>query len=348
LAVITANGSPLTYTLGQDGQIYQLVQSASSSNTSQYTLTSAFAPPNTQVTGMVGIKNQIFALSQQTTNGTAGNYAITPLTLGPHSGLQAGKSALIDAAHLPNGQTPALITAWNDGAYTTIYVVLTSLSTPNSATILAYTVDTKGLNGPASSAISVSEHIISLTATATQLFLLLADGSVWSSAIAADHTVSNVAQVLVNQPIAAPLSTNAQNFTVNTSVPTVTPATQKGTVPLAIQPASNPPALLSAATVTEADGTAQYHLFIGDPVSHRVLDLTPLASVGGPNTTPTNNIPQGLTLTLVQQYVSPGYFNPIKGLATDSNATIYILGQHPSSNEDLVVISIGSQKSCAS
>ncbi len=351
LAVLDPNGTP--YTL-QDGKISQLVQSTSSNNTNQYTLNNPFAPTNAQITSMIGVKNQIFALSQQTNNGTPGNYAINLLNPGLHGGLQAGKSVTIDGAQMTNGQTPTLITAWNDGTTTVVYVVLASSST-TSITILAYPVDNKGNFGAlTSSMISVSEHLISLTATPSQLFLLQADGSVWSSAISPDHKIANAVPVLVNQPIALPLSASAQNFTATTSVPTATPTTQQENVSLAVPLSQNNPAMLSAAMIVEADGTSQYHLFIGDPANHRVLDLTALATAGGPGqtptTTPTNSTQgTGLTLTLVQQYASPSYFNTIKGLAIASGGpTINVLGQHTPSSEDLVVISIGSQKSCAS
>jgi hypothetical protein len=259
---------------------------------------------------------------------------------------------------MPDGQTPTLLAAWNDGANTTAYVVLASPSSTTSATILAYTVDGKGaFSTPVMSSISVSFRIVSAAATANQLFLLQADGSVWSSPISADHKIANAVQVQVNKPVAAPLATSAQNFTASTSVPTSNLAPQKGSVFLTISLSQNSPAILSTAMITAADGTSQYHLFIGDPVNHRVLDLTPpqpMATAGGPGSTPTTtstSTTQGSspTLTLVQQYASPDYFNPLKGMAIDpGGTTINILGQHTSSSEDLMVINTDPQKVCAS
>ena len=353
LAVINANGDPLTYTL-QNGQIFQLLQSTSSNNVNQYTLNNPFAPANTLITSMIGIKGQIFALSHQTTNGTPGNYAVNLLSPGQH-GLQSTKAVNITATQMPAGQTPALLTAWNDGTNTLVYVLLASSSTTSSATILAYTVDGKNIfSTPTISSISVSEPIVNLAATTNQLFLLQADGSVWSSQISTDHKISNVAQVLINQPVAVPLTASPQSVTTSTSVPTATPTTQKGSVSLTLPLTPNSPAILSVATVTGADGTAQYHLFIGDPANHRLLDLAPpqpLATAGGPDATPTPSATaqnSGLTLTLVQQYVSPGYFNTIKGVAIDTvGGTINILGQRAAANEDLVVINTDPQKVCA-
>ncbi|HXR64398.1 MAG TPA: Stp1/IreP family PP2C-type Ser/Thr phosphatase [Ktedonobacteraceae bacterium] len=349
LSVINANTTHTTYTLGQDGQIYQLVQSSSSNNTNQYTLTSAFAPANTKITGMVGIKQQVLALSQATNNGTADTYAINLLSPGQHGVLQSVKAETIDAAQMPGGQTPTLITAGNDGTNIVIYVVLASPSNRSSATVLAYTVSTDGKNtfsGPTTSSISVTEPIISLAATNKQLFLLQADGSVWSSPILTGHKISLVAAVQVDQSIAAPLTASPQGFTASTSVPIPTPTAQKGSVPLTVPLSQNNPATL---TVSGANTASQYHLFISDPANHRVLDLTPLASAGGPTpTTTTTSQGASLPLTLVQQYASPAYFNTIKGVAIDpSGTTMSILGQRTPSSEDLVVISTDPTKVCA-
>lgn len=355
LVVISANGSSVYYTLSQDNKIYQLVQQTSSNNANQYILDHGFAPDNTRILSIAGGKNQIFALGQQTNNGTTGAYAITVLNPDTHGILQSGKTETIDAPQLSDGQTPTLLTDWTAGSSAVIYVVLSSSSTPNNPTILAYTLDTaKGaFGGPTISTVSVPQRIIGLTATSDQLFLLLADGSVESASIQANHKIASTVPVLVDQPIAAPLAVSAQKFKVDTNVPTATASTQKENIQLQVQPAANP-ALLSTATVPGTDGTAaQYHLFIADPANHRVLDLTPLATAGGENPSATatpNGTGQGTspTLSLVQQYVSNDSFATIRGLTTDASATVYALGQHASTNEDLMVIGLGTSKSCAS
>ncbi len=352
LAVITLNNSPLTYTLGQGGQIYQLIQS----NTNSYTLSYPFPATGTQVLSMVGSKGQIIALTQKTANGSSGSYTINLFKPSQHGGLQSDKSQTIDTAQMQGGQTPRLITAWNDGTTTAIYVVLASPSTPSSATILAYTVDDKGVfNGPTTSALSVTEPIVSLAATKSQLFMLQADGSLWTSPISTEHKISGVAQVQIDQQIATPLAASPQNFNANTTVPMPTPITQKGSVPLAIPLSQNNPATLSTALVPVAGNTSRMHLFIGDPANHRVLDLAPplpVATAGGPGqtTTPTTTASQGSSqaLTLVQQYASPSSFNSVKGVAVDpSGMTISIVGQSTASNEDLLVISTDPTKVCA-
>ncbi|HEX7737273.1 MAG TPA: Stp1/IreP family PP2C-type Ser/Thr phosphatase [Ktedonobacteraceae bacterium] len=338
LAVLNAN----TYTLS-NGQIAQLIQSSAN----QYTLTPAFAPANTQVISIAGAKNQLFALSQPA-GGSAGNYTLSLLNPDSHGALQAGKTAPIEAAKLPSGETPSRLTAWNDGTSTTIYVLLISSSAPNNATIWAYSVNDKGFSEPVASPITVSQPVISLAATSSQFFLLEANGSVFSAPITPGHTIPAVATVLVNQPIATPLNADPQQFTSNTSVPTTSANAQKGNSPLSVPISQSAPALLSATMVTGSDGSIQYHLLIGDPANHRVLDLTPLGAPGGPGATTTATAAQSLTLTLVQQYASLSSFTSIKGLSADTNATVTILGQHTSANQDLVVINIGAQKSCAS
>jgi serine/threonine protein phosphatase PrpC len=361
LAFVQNNNSVIYYALGQDGRVYQLIQSNSSNGTSQYTLSNPFTLPgtSTQITAITGAKNAIFALSQQVTNNTPDNFAINLLSPGSDSQLQPGHTQPIDGSLTQNGQTPSLITAWNAGGTTNVYVVLASTSNTNSATILSYSVDTKGnFKGQKTTSISVSERIMSITASDNRLFMLLGDGSIWSMPLNS-ATTSTPAPVLVDAPIAPPLGAQAQNFTANTPVPTVTPPTSKGSGALAVPPVSNP-ATLSGGTVTDTNGLSQFHLFVGDPANHRVLNLTfqqPLATSGGPGATPTatstsNGQGASVTMSLVQQYVSPTYFAKIKDVVIDPSTTtpggttIDILGQSASNNESLMFIN--SQKACAS
>jgi len=285
---------------------------------------------------MIGANKAIFALSQQMTNNTPGNFALNLLTPGGPQALQASHPQSISTQ---NGQVPSLITAWNAGTNTNVYVVLSSTSSANSVTILSYSVDDKGtFTGPKSNTISVNDRIVSITATADQLFMLLGDGSIVSTPSGA---IASPTSVLINQPLAPTLAADAQGFTATTTVPTVTTTAQKGSVALTISPPSqsNSPTL-SAGMVT---GTNAFHLFIGDPASHRVLDLTLLATSGN------NAQNASVTLSLVQQYTSPAYFNTIKSVAIDpSGATINILGQNASASESLVQVSANAQNACAS
>lgn len=336
------------YALGQGGKIYQL----NSSGNSQYTLGNAFSlsNANSKITNIVGANTAIFALSQQTTNGTPGNYTINELTPGTGGALQQPtQTASIPAK---DGQTPSLITAWNNGNGVNVYVVLISSSSETTATILSYSVDNKGsFSAPQTAAISVSHPILSIAADADHLFMLLADGSLVSTP---GNKISSPTSVLINQTIAAPLSAEAQSFTANTTVPAVTPTAQSGNSALTIPPPSSAnPATLSTGTVKGANGAAsQVHLFLSDSFNHRVLDLTQVqANAGGPGSTPTatSNTSNGsITLNLAHQYVSATYFNTIKSVAVDPNGGIInILGQSAAKGQNLVQASAGTQNACA-
>jgi len=352
LAFVQTNNSVVYYALGQDGKIYQLIQSNNTNGRSQYNLSNPFSLDKAHILNIAGAKNAIFALSQQT--GTPGAFAITQLTPGTDAHLQASKTQAIESPLIQSGQMPGLIAAWNAGNTTSVYVVLASTSNTNSATILGYTVDAKGVfKGLKPDSISVSERIMNITASDNRLFLLLSDGSIWSTPLNTSTTVPPAA-VLIDAPIAPPLGAEEQNVTASTAVPTVTTLTSKGNSPLAI-PQVATPATLSGGMVMDINGSSQFHLFIGDPANHRVLNLTfqpPPARAGGPGVTPTPTSTGGaqgsITMSLVQQYVSPAYFSMIKNVAIDpGETTIDILGRSTSNSESLIVVSTNTQKVCA-
>jgi serine/threonine protein phosphatase PrpC len=357
LALIQSGKATAYYALGQDGKIYQLIQSSNGNGGNQYTLNAPFSPnTGTQITSMVGAKEKIFALSEQMNNNTPGNYAINLLGPGQGNGLQSVRQHSIEMQMAKNGQVPGLIAAWDNGNNSfDVYVVLQSPSSSantNNATILSYSVDTKGnFSAPKQTSISVSEPISSITATPNQLFLLIEGGEVESLPIT-NHTLATaLIPVLTSQAIAPTLATSAQNFTASTPVPTVT--SQKASTALNVPGAST--ATLSAGMIPNASGNPQVHLLVGDPANHRVLDLTPqpLATAGGPDSTPTATVTgnaQGanMTLTLVQQYASPGYFNSIKSVAIDSSGTTFILSQNAPGSENLLAVGPNAQSTCAS
>ena len=347
-AVLQMNGPDLYYTLGQDGKIYE--------RAAANTLQPAFTPttPNTQITNMAGTGGEIFALSTQTDANGLASYSLNLLRPDATTMLQPTPTQAIDAALTQGGNIPSLLTAWDNNAY----VILTSRSNPNSATILSYTLDGKGnLAPPQKTQISVSDGIVSAAAFPNQLFLLLTDGSVLSlpvNSANATFASSTPAPVMISAPIAPTLATGAQNFTASTSVPTVPTNGQKGSGQLTIPMTSpNNPATLNAGNV-HADGTA--HLFIADPANHRVLDLVikPAASSGGPDVTPTasptsNATNSGVMLNLIQQYVSPDYFGAIKSVAANPGGTIvYILGQNTRDIQSVITVSAGPHQACAS
>ncbi|MGH2508466.1 MAG: hypothetical protein ACRDHZ_13860, partial [Ktedonobacteraceae bacterium] len=264
--------------------------------------------------------------------------------------LQSLQTQTISPTFVPAKQ---LLTAWDNNAY----VVLMSQANPTTAMILSYGMDSTGnLAAPTQTSLSVPHPTVSVTAFRDQFFLLLSDGSVLSSQInTTDGTLTNPAPVLINAPIAPPLATGAQNFTVHTPVPTA-PAidsTGNGRLTIPMIPSAVNPAMLSAGNVS-ADNTV--HLFIGDPANHRVLDLIiqPAALSGGPDATPTasptSNAPgSSITLNLIQQYVSLSYFDTVKSVATDPGGTIVsILGQNAQNVQNLLEISAGPQQACVS
>jgi serine/threonine protein phosphatase PrpC len=357
LAFVQNNNSVVYYALGQDGKVYQLIQSNNSNGNSQYNLANPFSLANAQITSIAGAKNAIFALSQQVSDNTPGNFAINLLSPGADAHLQSSHTQAIGGTLTQNGQTPGLIAAWNAEGTTSVYVVMDSTSSnTNRATILSYSVDAKGnFKGPKPDPISVSERIMSITASDKRLFMLLSDGSIWSVPINT-ATASTPAPVLVDAPLAPPLGVQAQNVTASTTVPTVTPLSTRGNSALAVSPVSNP-ATLSGGMVMETNGQPQFHLFIGDPANHRVLNLIfqpPPATAGGPGVTPTataTGSTQGgasVTMSLAHQYVSPTYFSTVKNVAIDpGETTIDILGRSTSNNESLIVVSTNAQTVCA-
>jgi serine/threonine protein phosphatase PrpC len=356
LALLQGNNSArLYYARGQDGKIYQL-----SSSSNQYTMTTPFPKSgNTQTISLIGTNipsggGRLFALSAQENNNAPSGYEIDLLTPGPQGELSNAKSQGIDTSLIPHGSVPTLITAWESGTQSDVYVALTSKANSNTVTILSYSVDDKNNFSPAkpSPPIPVQDSVSGIAAFSDQLFLLLSDGEVLSSPIHPDLTLSiPLTSVLISSPIPPPLATGAQNFTVNTNVPTTTATPQTGSSALTV-PMSSPsnPTTISAGIVGGAENQTQAHLFIGDSTNHRVLDLMvhPTASSGGPgSTTPT---PSGGTssnnviLDLSQQYVSFAYFSPIKNVVADPSGTsIYILSQSASKSENLMTVSTQTQ-----
>ncbi len=366
VTAIQGNGSTAYYALGKDGKIYQMIQGSGTNGSNPYNLNSPLVlnPANTEVTSLVGAQSSIFALSQQVTNSIPGNYAIILLNPGSHAALQPVQTEPINLSLATNGQVPGLITAWKTGNNTfNVYVVLQSTANPNNATILSYSVDTKGaFSTPKVTHISVSEPVGSIAATPDQLFLLMENGDVLSLPITNQTLASVPVSVLTNVPIKPSLSADPQNFTASSTVPTVTSVPQTGSAPLKVSElSSGSQATLSAGMVTGITGKSQIHLFIGDQANHRVLDLTtqplpPVATAGGaggPGSTPTvaatstANSQGSVTLYPGPQYVSSSYFNTIKGVAVDpGGSSIYILGQSAQNGESLAVVN--TQNACPS
>jgi len=335
-----------TYALGQDGKVYQVVTSSN-----QFTLINPTSPvkEGTRFLSLVSISGKIVALTGPAT-AASGDYSIDILVPGAKGTLTIAKSQGVDPALMQDGEAPTLMTAWGSS----IFVVVSSKANPISATILSYSVNTKNsFSTPKKTApISVSTGIVGLAAFSDTLFLLLSSGEVQSIKVAKELTLSMPpTPVLLSAPLASPLSASAQNFTTSTTVPTASSTSVKGNSPFTIPtPATNNLATISARQVTADSKT---HLFVGDPTSHRVLDLItqPTASSGGADgtPTPTDTASNTLTLELIQQYVSPGSFQMIKSVVTDpTGSTLSVLGQNTSSVEHLVTVSAGTQQACVS
>lgn len=354
IALIQGNHNTLLYyALGQDGKVYQLT-----SNNSQYTLTGvSLSIPNTQLITLTGsntpgANGKIFALGEQMTNNTVTGYTIELLTPSAQNALGATKTQTIGTTLLPTGYAPTLLAAWQNN----VYVVLSSKANPNSITILSYSVDTKNntFGTPtATQQISVTENVVGITATSSQVFLLLSDGQVLSLDVHSGQELSTPpTSVLISTPIAAPLATGSDGFSSHSTVPTAATTPQRGSSSLTV-PMSSTSNLTTINAVQVQTGN-QVSLFIGDPANHRVLNLTlvPPASSGGPGgatPTATLNTANSTTFTLFQQYVLPNTFSQIKGVAADPGGTnINILGQEASNSENLVTVGVGTQQACAS
>lgn len=349
MALIENNSALLYYALGQNGQIYQL---ASSSN--QYSLTNPLMQTSRMVISFVGASSKLLALSAQLTNNAPSGYEIDLLTPSAQGTLSVTKSQSIDASHLQNGVTPTLITAWGNN----VYVILAARASSNNITILNYSVDSKNnftsSQQPFQVSVTANTSVVGTTATSKQFFLLLSDGQVLSLPIQSGQLLSAAlpTSVLIDAPLQAPLSAETSNFTTASTVPTASLTQQKGNGPLTVPMPLNDLATISAGQIQ--NDTNQYHLYIGDPTDHRVLDLIvqPPASSGGPagaTPTPTSNASNNsVTLDLVQQYVSLSSFSAIKSVAVNPNGNnINILAQSSSGGENLLTVNAGTQQACA-
>jgi len=333
-----STGAPALYALGQDNGLYQvngqdnsLVNPIRSSASSRILNVSGYGP-------------HVFVLVEQLKNAEPAGYTLDVYQPGKAGALGTSiASAPIGSQFTKDGYVPALITAGEN----TLYVVLNSNSNQGNTRVLSYAVDAKGHPGqPKPLNFPLSAAVVSAAAFSQQLFLLLADGAVFNLSLLGGNQPTLPTAVFVQAPIALPL-----NFTDDEPVPTVTPVEQKGSTPLVVSSAS---AEASTSTAMLAAGLVSgiSHLYIGDPVNHRVLDLDVAAFAGGP-TTPTP-APKGtavagsnVKLQLVQQYVLPTGSSQVKSLAVDpKGARLDILSQNTPSVSTLTTVSTGTQNGC--
>jgi serine/threonine protein phosphatase PrpC len=336
-------GAPVLYALAQDYGLYQV--------NSQYSLVARIASNATShILNIASNSSHVFVLVEQLKNTVPTRYTLDVYQPGQAGVLgKSTFSAQIGTNFTRGGFSPALVTTSGDN----VYVVLNS--NQNNAHVLSYVVDAKGhLSTPKPNNFSISAAIVSAAAFSQQLFLLLSDGEVRSLSLAAGSQSILPTAVFVQQQIALPLAAGSKNFTANEAVPTVTPVEKQGNASLVVSSpssvASNTPSTSTAMLSTGVvNGTP--HLYIGDPVNHRVLDLDvakPL--VGGPPTptpTGTNVAGNNVTLGLVQQYVLSGGSSLVKSLAVDPKGKqLDILSQNTPSVSGLISVGTGPQSGC--
>ncbi len=326
------------YTLAQDGVLYRI--------NSQYGLVSSLssqAPAKTPPHFLSLASNgSLLYLLEKQTNGNL--YTLRVFHPGPMGVLSTPTStAQMGANVIDGGYMPTLMTTWGN----TLYVVLSSQSNVTNARVLSYGLDANGrLGAPKETTFSISAPIVSIAAFPTQLFLLLSSGEVRSLPLESGSQPVLPTPVLVQAPIAIPLTTSGKEFTASTNVPAVTPIEEKGSTSLMVPSAlPSTPALVAASRVKGVP-----HLYIGDPSNYRVLDLEVAQPVVQGTSTPTP-APVGSTVTLqlVQQYVSRVDLSMVKSLAVDPQGVqLGILSQNTPSMVSLVTLSTGPQTGCAS
>ena len=333
--VQASNASPVLFALGPDGGVYQV--------TTQNGLVSVI--PKTSIESTIAITSngtQLFVLAKQVQANNNGlpnpnGYSVSmyPLT---HAGkLGQPVTTPIDPMFTMGGYVPSFITSWQNN----IYVVLT-ITNQNKARILNfnYAPTSKGHPVPTKYDFSNSQSISSVATFVDQFFLLFSNGVIQSISLAGAFGSQSQStfptQVLVQSPIAMPLSINGSNYTWAIAVPTVTPLNQNGSSSLSVSPG----AILSVGVVNKVT-----HLYIGDSTNHRVIDLSEFSSTG--TGTPTIS-GKTVTMQLEQQYVSSQLLNMVKSIAVDpQGGSVNILAQASNSTApSLVSVSTGVQTGC--
>lgn len=320
----------LLYALGQDSKLYRL--------NDQPSLVSSDV---SQVASIAGAGSELFVLMKQSGTDTS-NYTLSLFSPDASGKLKQLSSVPIASPSIGNGNVPTLITAWGSN----VYVVLSSTSSQNNAFILDYTLDSKGQLSkiPMEVRISVSANILSVAAFPHQLFLLLADGGIMGLAFGGGQGNSLPFPVLLQQPIPAPLTVlSSGDYSSTMDVPVITPMAQKGNASLTLASAT----ALAAGVVNNTP-----HLYILDPVNHRILDL--IASSSGPaaSLTATTNVSgttSGIqTLSVLQQYASSNLSNSVKSITVDATGMyVYALVQSSSTMLNLLSMTTGQQTKCA-
>jgi serine/threonine protein phosphatase PrpC len=325
------------FTLGKDGSVYQI--------TNQLSLVSVLpqSPASTYLSLASG-GSQLFTLAEQVNNGVPApnGYTLSMYILDQTGKLMPPLTTKIEQTNTAGGYVPIppVFTAWGSS----VYVVLAN---QNQGRILKYAPDGKNhLLAASPFNFSISEPLVSVTTFSNQFFMLFSDGEVKSLSITGTtiNPSALLIPVLTRLSIPTPLSIASNYTTPSTPIPTVTSINQNTNTPLIVTMATaQAPGVLASGVV---NGTP--HLYIGDSLNHRVLDLEipPASGTVTPTATAT---PAGasLTMQLDQQFVSP-QLNTVKGIAVDpQGANINILAQN-ASQLNRVSVSSGVQAGCAS
>jgi serine/threonine protein phosphatase PrpC len=332
IAVATANDAAnkaFRYALGADHNLYQL----DNGNT---LTTKQSLPGNPRVSFVNSDQQHILVLTSMTKN-NATKYSLD--VLAPKAGTKPDVAVTTLDTYTKNGVVPTLLTAWQSDTY----LVLTSPTAPNSATILDFSMNNGKLGNPRSLQISISTSIASVAAFPNhQLFLLNGDGNIQSLQFGSNSQASSVVS---QHPIPLPLTTSAKDFSLQTDVPV---PGQPSSSFLAL-PVVSHAAFLTANLVSNAP-----RLYVIDGFYHRIIALQVAQNSVTPMPTPANGGKTGggvatqaqpLTMSLVQQFVSNDLFNTVKGVATDpKNATLYLLTSNgQASQSNLVSVGVDPQ-----
>ena len=335
-----SNGPTAFYALGHDSNLYQL--------SNQFSLLNPLSLGNgTQVLAIVGSNAHLFLLLAQPSKGSKG-YSVGVLlpgqtTLKSEAPIQLQNLQLI----------PDLISAWGNDLYVMLVPPSSPANNSSNEVILDYTLKAgKAFNPNVSSTpIATSVSIKSMSAyPGRQLFLLLQDGEVQNVSLSNPHPAS----VLVQHPLAVPLSVSDQDFRGTMAVPTTTPVPQSGSANISLT-------VLGAVSLTVGVSTANTspHLYIVDQTNRRVLDLVvnSLPTTVTPTATPNGNggsvatAAGNVTLQLQQQYVSTDLFASLKGMSVDpKGAPFYTLTQSAQASStalNLVSITPALLQGCA-
>jgi hypothetical protein len=342
---VSGTNTSTMYALGNDNKLYQV------SNNSLLLVPLPLSA-DTRVLAIATNGSQLALLTSQPMKAgastTNNSYALSLLSLeqakSVHPALDASSS--IDQRLIQAGQIPLLITASGSDVYVVFHANTAQTATrildfsPKAGRSLALTME---------STFTASDIIISAAAFPNhELFFLHAGGSVKSLQLVDGSQNSTETSVLVDQPIAHPLSVDAK-FIELTPVPTVTAG---GTKSLGI------PGAISSSALAVGTVNGELHLYIMDAAVHRVLELKPLG--GGSSETPTTSISptptntgggvvnSAVTLQLEQQYVSSSLFAQPRSVAVDTpGSKIDVLSQKNASSLALVSFQTNPQNSCA-